>query len=221
MDWEVKKYPVYYAGEKQRYSRSAVVGNLVFCSGMDGTTLETGQVSSNDIAAQTVVALDKVKDTLDEAGGAMDNIVRTVVFLRDMQDYGRMREAELNYYQKNAPFLVDEQPASRIIQAPSFVRPEALVEIDVIGVISRDEPGWAVRKYPMYYAGVKQQYSKSAVVGNLIFCSGMDGRSLDMGKVTSNDVAGQMVVALDKIKGALREAGATMDNIVETVIQQI
>lgn len=218
MDWAVKKYPVSCAGAKQRYSRSAVVGNLIFSSGMDGVTLETGKVSSNDIGEQTVVALDKVKGALSEAGGTMDNIVRTVVFLREMRDYERMREAELEYYQRHAPLLVDEPPASRVIQSHSLVSPESSVEIDVIGVISRDKPGWEVKKYPMYYSGVKQRYSKSAVVGNLLFCSGMDGRTLETGEVSSNDVAEQMVVALDKVKGALREAGATMDNIVETVI---
>ena len=218
MGWEMKKYLTYYAGTKQRYSKSTVVGNLIFCSGMDGATLETGEVSSNDVAEQTVVALDKVKDALTEAGGSIDNIVRTVIFLRNMQDYECMRETELEYYQQHAPPLVEEPPASRVIQSHSLVRPESLVEIDVFGVISRDKSGWEMKKYPMYYAGVKQRYSESAAVGNLIFCSGMDGRTLETGKVPSNDVAEQMVVALDKIKGALREVGATMDNIVETVI---
>ena len=218
MEWEVKRYPMYRAGVKQPYSKSVVVGNLIFCSGMDGAAFETDKVSSNDVAEQTVIALDKTKDALREAGGTMDNIVRTVIFLKDMQDYDRVRETELEYYQKHAPLLVDEPPASRVIQSHSLVRPESLVEIDVIGVISRDKPGWEVKKYPMYYAGVKQPYSKSAVVGNLLFCSGMDGTTLETGKVSSNNTAEQMVVALDKIKGALREAGGTMDNIIETVI---
>ena len=214
----MKKYPMYYAGMKQPYSKSAVVGNLLFCSGMDGATLETGKVSSNDVAEQTVIALDKVKDALREAGGTMDNIVRTVIFLRDRQDYERVRETELKYYQQHAPLLVDEPPASKVIQYHSHVRPESLVEIEVTSVLSRDKPGWEVKKYPMYYAGIKQPYSKSAVVGNLIFCSGMDGRSLETGEVCSNDIAEQMTVALDNLKGTLREAGATMDNIVETII---
>jgi 2-iminobutanoate/2-iminopropanoate deaminase len=218
MDWEMKKYPMYCGGVKQQYSKSAVVGNLVFCSGMDGTNPETGKVSSDDVAEQMVVALDKVKDSLEEAGGTMDNIIETVIFLKDVKDYQRMREAELAYYQKHAPCLVDEPPASRVIQPHSLLRLGALVEIEAIGVISKDEPGWEMKKYPMYYGGVKQRYSKSAVVGNLVFCSGMDGTSLETGEVFSDDVAEQMVVALDKVKDALREAGGTMDNIVETIM---
>jgi 2-iminobutanoate/2-iminopropanoate deaminase len=218
VNWEMKKYPIYYGGVKQRYSRSAVVGNLIFCSSMDGATLETGKVPSDDVAEQTVVALDKVKGSMGEAGGAMDNVVQTVILLKDFKDYDRMREAELKYYEKHAPLLVDEPPASKVIQARSLVRPESLIEIEATGVISRDKPGWEVKKYPMYYGGVKQRYSRSAVVGNLIFCSSVDGAASETGKVPSDDVADQMVVALDKVKGSLREAGATMDNIIDTVM---
>jgi 2-iminobutanoate/2-iminopropanoate deaminase len=194
------------------------VGNLIFCSSMDGATLETGKVPSDDVAEQTVVALDKVKGSMGEAGGAMDNVVQTVILLKDFKDYDRMREAELKYYEKHAHLLVDEPPASKVIQARSLVRPESLIEIEATGVISRDKPGWEVKKYPMYYGGVKQRYSRSAVVGNLIFCSSVDGAASETGKVPSDDVADQMVVALDKVKGSLREAGATMDNIIDTVM---
>lgn len=218
MNWEMKKYPIYYGGVKQRYSKSAVVGNLIFCSSMDGATLETGKVPSDDLAEQTVVALDKVKGGMEEAGGAMDNVVQTVIFLKDFKDYDRMREAELKYYEKHAPLLVDEPPASRVIQVRSLVGPESLIEIEATGVISRDKPGWEVKKYPMYYGGVKQRYSRSAIVGNLIFCSSVDGTASETGKVPSDDVAEQMVVALDKVKGSLREVGATMDNIIDTVM---
>ena len=216
MNWEMKKYPMYYGGVKQRYSRSAVVGNLIFCSSMDGATLEAGRVPSDDVAEQTVVALDKVKASMEEAGGGLDNVVQTIIFLKDFKDYDHMREAELKYYEKHAPLLVDEPPASRVIQPRSLVKPDSLIEIEATGVISRDRPGWEVKKYPMYYGGVKQRYSRSAVVGNLIFCSSVDGTESETGKVPSDDVADQMVVALDKVKGSLREAGATMDNIIDT-----
>jgi 2-iminobutanoate/2-iminopropanoate deaminase len=218
MSLGIKKYPMYYAGVRQPYSKSVVVGNLVYCAGMDGADLETGRISSDDVAGQTVVALDKVRDALKEAGTSMDNIVRTVILLKNVEDYERVREAELKYYQQNATLLVNEPPASKVIQYHYHVRPEALVEIEVTAVLSQNEPGWEVKKSPMYCGGVKQPYSKSVVVGNLIYLSGMDGRSLETGKVGSSNIAEQMETALDNIKGALREAGATLDNIVDTVM---
>jgi len=215
---EIKKYPMYSAGVKQPYSRSVVVGNMVFCAGMDGRSPETGRVISNIVAEQTAAAMDKVSDALKEAGTSLDNIVRTVILLKNMEDYEHVQEALRKYYQKHAPLLLDEPPASKVIQYHYHVQPDSLVEIEVIAVLSRDEPGWEVKKYPMYCAGVKQPYSKSVVVGNLIYLSGMDGRSLETGRVISNNVADQVETALDNIKVALRETGTTMDNIVDTVM---
>jgi 2-iminobutanoate/2-iminopropanoate deaminase len=214
---EIRKYPMYHADVKQPYSKSVVVGNLVYCASMDGRLLKTGKYSSN-AAEQAMSALEKIKGALEEAGTTMDNIVRTTILLKNVEDYEIMREAELQYYQQNAPILIEEPPASKVIQSHYFINPEVLVEIEAIAVLSKDMPGWEVKKYPMYLAGIKQQYSRSVVVGNLIFCSGMDARSFETGQVPGNSIAEQMTAALDNLKSTLRETGATMDKLVETTI---
>jgi enamine deaminase RidA (YjgF/YER057c/UK114 family) len=68
----------------------------------------------------------------------MNNIVKTLMLLKNLKDYPRMRKTELEYYQRYAPFLVDNPPASTFMQVVSLARPEFLVEIDVIGVVSRE-----------------------------------------------------------------------------------
>ena len=68
----------------------------------------------------------------------MDNVVKTLMLLRNLDDYPRMRQTELEYYQKHAPFLVDNPPASTFMQVASLAKPEFLVEIDVIGVLKRE-----------------------------------------------------------------------------------
>lgn len=218
MALEIKKYPMHDSGVKQPCSGSVVTGNLVFCAGMDGASPKTGKIESNDVAGQTAVALEKVRSALQDAGTAMDNIVRTVICLKNMTDYERVREAEQKYYQKQAPMLIAQPPATRVIQSRYHVRPEALVEIDAIAVLSGEMPDWEVKKYPMQLAGVKQPYSRAAVVGNLIFCSGVDAISPETGKVPSNDIVEQMTAALDNLRSTLREAGATIDKLVETTI---
>jgi 2-iminobutanoate/2-iminopropanoate deaminase len=85
-----------------------------------------------------IIALDKVRLAMEEAGSSMNNVVRTLMLLKNLEDYPRMRKTELEYYQKHAPFLVDNPPASTFMQVASLARPEFLVEIDVIGVISRE-----------------------------------------------------------------------------------
>ena len=131
-----KTYPLYYAGQKQRFARCVVVGDLVFLSGMSGRTMETGNVASDDVKEQMTVALDKVRAALEEAGSSMDHIVKTVIYLKDVRDYDLMRATEWEYYQKHAPMLVEDPPASTFMLV-GLAKPEFLVEIDVVGVVSR------------------------------------------------------------------------------------
>jgi enamine deaminase RidA (YjgF/YER057c/UK114 family) len=79
-----KTYPLFYAGKKQRFARSVVVGDLIFVSGSSGRTMETGEVSSDNVKDQVIVALDKIRGALEEAGSSMNNIVKTVIYLKDM-----------------------------------------------------------------------------------------------------------------------------------------
>jgi 2-iminobutanoate/2-iminopropanoate deaminase len=131
-----KVYPLYYAGKKQRFARSVVVGDLIFLSGSSGRTMETGEVSSNDTKEQMIVALDKIKAALEEAGSTMEHIVKTTIYLKRVEDYKLMRDTEQEYYKKYAPLLTEEPPASTFIQPASLAKPTMLVEIDVIAVKS-------------------------------------------------------------------------------------
>jgi len=147
VNWEVKYYPEYWGGKKLAYphvapeapkfSRSVVVGNLIFVSGCQGLNPETLKTETDVFEEQMVIALDKVRMAMEEAGSSMNNIVKTLILLKNLEDYPRMRKTELEYYQKYAPFLVDNPPASTFMQVASLARPEFLVEIDVIGVIYR------------------------------------------------------------------------------------
>jgi 2-iminobutanoate/2-iminopropanoate deaminase len=130
-----KTYPLFYAGKKQQFARSVVVGNLVFVSGSSGRTIETGEVSSSSVTDQMIVALDKIRSALTEAGTTMENLVKTTIYLKNMEDYNIVRQTEREYWQKYAPRLLEEPPASTILQPVSLSKPSMLIEIDVIGMI--------------------------------------------------------------------------------------
>ncbi len=131
-----KTYPQIYGGKKMHFAKSVVVGDLVFLSGSSGRTPETGEVSSDNVKEQMIVALDKIRSALEEAGSSMDNIVKTVIYLKHVEDYWTMRNTEMEYYRKYAPSLVEEPPASTFMQPASLFSPSMLVEIDAIAVIS-------------------------------------------------------------------------------------
>jgi 2-iminobutanoate/2-iminopropanoate deaminase len=130
-----KFYPLFYGGKKQKFARSVVSGGFIFLSGSSGRTIETGEVSSNDVAEQTRVALDKIKLALEEAGSGLEHIVKMTIYLREMNDYQAMRDAESRYYQNYCPSLVEDPPASTVVQVVSLSKPNMLVEFDAIALL--------------------------------------------------------------------------------------
>jgi 2-iminobutanoate/2-iminopropanoate deaminase len=132
-----KVYPLVYGGKKQQFARSVVVGDIVFLSGSSGRTMETGDVSSDNLKEQMLVAWNKIKGSLEEAGSSLENIVKTNIYLKNRDDYDLMRQTEREYWAKNAPALLEDPPASTFMQPVSLSRPNMLVEIEVIAVISK------------------------------------------------------------------------------------
>jgi enamine deaminase RidA (YjgF/YER057c/UK114 family) len=128
------KYPARYP-MKVRFSRSVVVGEYVFVSGCSGQTLETFHASSDDVAAQTEVALDKVRGAIEEAGASMNDMVKSVVYLTRIDDWPKVESKILDYYRRHAPRLIEEPPAETLVCVPGLHEPDLLVEIDSIAVI--------------------------------------------------------------------------------------
>jgi len=233
--WETKMIPARYGGRAQvfpqaqpgepMFSRSAVVGNLIFCHNVGARSLAPGQIETDDFAEQMHVVLNKVRMNLDQAGGSLNTLIKTTYFFKDMDaDYATMRRMESEFYQEFAPALAADPPASTVCMA-DLEDPRCLVEVDALGVVAPERPGWELTKYPAYYGGVKFAYphvppghpmfSRSAVVGNLIFCSGAAGLALGSFKQSSAAVADQMEVAMGKIKMYMEQAGSRLENIVK------
>ncbi len=129
-------YP-YVAPEAGKYSRSVVVGNLIFLSGCEGENYENRKVETMVFEEQMVIALDKIRKAMEEAGSSMNNIFKVTMLLANREDYPKMRKTELEYYQKYAPMLVENPPVSTVMLA-QMGKPEYLIEIEVTGVISRE-----------------------------------------------------------------------------------
>ena len=129
-----KTFMLKYAGQKQRFARSVLAGDFVFLSGSSGRTLETGEVSSDDVREQVRVALDKVRLALEEAGSSMENIVKVVIYFKDIKDYETVKQTELEYYREHAPSLAEETPASTVCQVVSLSKENMLVEFDIVAL---------------------------------------------------------------------------------------
>ena len=147
MSDEVKYYPFKIGGVEQtfpnvhpgtpKYAAGIVVGNLAFLSGMTPQSTTDGSCLTSTVEDQVFVCLEKVRTVLEEMGSSLENVVKTVILLKDLEYYQQMRAAELRYYQKYAPRLVKEPPASTYVQPAILARPEFLVEFDVTAVVKR------------------------------------------------------------------------------------
>ncbi len=61
----------------------------------------------------------------------MDKIVKTLMMLRHIEDYPKMRKVEIEYYERHALHLVANPPVSTFVQLPEITRPDTLFQIDV------------------------------------------------------------------------------------------
>jgi len=143
---EFKKYPCYIKGVEQKYANVSPgvpiyancvrVGNLLFLSGMTAQSFENGACLTNTAQDQTVVCLTKMKQVLEEAGSSLENLVRTLVIFKTMQDYPVVRATEWEFYKKHAPALLDHPPGSTVFAASALARPEFLVEYEAIAIVN-------------------------------------------------------------------------------------
>ena len=233
--WETRLISARYGGIKQTFpsvrpgepifSKVATVGNLIFCHSENARSLATGKIETDSFDKQMHIVMDKIRMNLDQAGGSMNNLIKTCYYFKDIDaHYATMRKLESLYFQKFTASLAEDPPASTVCMA-DLDDPKCLVEVDAIGIISRERPGWELKKYPAFYGGIKYAYphvppghpmfSRSAVVGNLIYCSGATGLALESFTQTSATVEDQMQVTMNKIKMYMEQAGSRLENIVK------
>ena len=110
-----------------RYSQAVKAGNHQFISGQIPLDPTTGTVVEGDVTVQATRVLENVKAILTEAGATFDNVVKTTVFLKDMNDFAAMNAVYGQYYAENCP----ARSAVEVGRLPK----DALVEIETIAYI--------------------------------------------------------------------------------------
>ena len=106
------------------YSQAVKVGNLVFVSGQIPIIPSTGEIIQGDIKLQTKQVLENLKNILEAAGSSLDNVVKTTVFMSDLNDYVAINDV----YKE---FFLQKHPARAAVQAARLPK-DAGVEIEAI-----------------------------------------------------------------------------------------
>ena len=106
------------------YSQAIQIGDLLFVSGQVPIDPSTGAIVEGDIKAQAQQSLNNLKAILNAAGTNMGAVVKTTVFLADMNDFAAMNEVYAQFFQE--PF-----PARSAVQVGRLPK-DAKVEIEAI-----------------------------------------------------------------------------------------
>jgi len=108
------------------YSQGIKVGNLVITSGQIPIDVTTGTFPEG-IEAQTRQSLENCKRVLEAGGATMQDVVKTTVFLSDMENFAAMNAVYATFFEGDAP-------ARSAVQAARLPK-DALVEIECIAVV--------------------------------------------------------------------------------------
>ena len=109
------------------YSQAVKANGLVFVSGQIPIDPKTGQFIAGGIAEQTEQVLKNLAALLEAAGSGLDCVMKTTVFMADMEEFAVMNEVY-------GRFFTDEPPARATVQAARLPR-DARVEIEAIALV--------------------------------------------------------------------------------------
>jgi 2-iminobutanoate/2-iminopropanoate deaminase len=109
------------------YSQAVKLGNMIYTSGMIPLVPETMQIVEGGVQQQTKQVLENLKMLLESAGSSLENVIKTTVFIKDMNEFPKINEIYAEYFKSN-------QPARSCVEVARLPK-DVLVEIEVIAYI--------------------------------------------------------------------------------------
>ena len=108
------------------YSQAVVVNDLVFVSGQIPIDPKTGNLSNDSFKNQVKLVLDNISEILKASNTSLSNVVKTTVFIKDINNFGEFNEVYGTYFNEN-------KPARSLVEVNNLPK-GALVEIECIAV---------------------------------------------------------------------------------------
>ena len=108
------------------YSQAIAVGNMIFTSGVIPIIPETGELETGDIKAQATQAIGNLINLLEAAGSNADSVIKTTVFIKDMNDFAAVNEVY-------ATFFTNNYPARSCVEVARLPK-DVLIEIEAVAL---------------------------------------------------------------------------------------
>ena len=109
------------------YSQAVKINEMVFLSGQIAIDPKTQQFIGGDIETQTKRVLDNLKAVVEESGSSLDNVVKTTIFLTDINDFSKVNEIYASYFSRGKP--------ARSTVCVAALPKNAKIEIDAIAEV--------------------------------------------------------------------------------------
>lgn len=110
------------------YSQAIIAENMIYISGQIPIDPQTGNVVSDDIEKQTKQVLENLKNILIEAGSNLSSVVKTTVYIKDMNSFPKINEIYASYFKEPFP--------SRACVEVSRLPKDVLIEIEAVAFIT-------------------------------------------------------------------------------------
>lgn len=108
------------------YSQAIRANGMIYCSGQIPVNPATGAVEAKTIEEQTAQSISNLKNVLEKAGSSLANVVKTTVFIKDMNDFAALNKVY-------AKLFGDTRPARSCVEVARLPK-DVLVEIECIAV---------------------------------------------------------------------------------------
>ena len=109
------------------YNQAVISGNFVFTAGQIAIDPETGQLGESDVSKQTERVILNMEAVLKAAGSDLNKVLKTTVFLKNMDDFAAMNEVYAKYF-------VSDPPARSAVEVSRLPK-DVLVEIECIALL--------------------------------------------------------------------------------------
>jgi reactive intermediate/imine deaminase len=212
------------------YTEAFRVGDLVFAAGQLATDFKVGIPESarrhpqfpfygSDIKLQTQYILENLARTFEAAGSSLQHVIKAQVFLTDLNDFSAFDEVWKQFFKT--------PPARTTVETTGLLIKDALIEIDLIGYVSR--PGLAIDIIKSGLPAPIAHYTEAFKVGNMIFAAGQLATDFKTGVPASarkhpefpfygSDIKLQTEYILKNLAETFAAADATLDDVVKAQV---
>ena len=125
---------VHHAGKEMVWGKGAMAGDFVFLSGAEARDEKLDEPLGG-IKEQTEVALNRIKERLEEAGASLENVVKFVWYLADRSDVEAFYEKRDGWLANNAPKLLEERSYASTLLIVGLAKHNMLIEIDCVAFL--------------------------------------------------------------------------------------